>query len=200
MEIENEDIYYRKYLKYKQKYLELKYGGGIASLLKTKNLTKGLKMISNVLGDLNIDQLIPIETKKEFNDQLMIYLNNMNTENVKLYLEDINIIKPILQNIGELFLTNLNEIMDNLDNIIKLKDKQLSQDDIKNIKNNLLQIQKDLSKIKIKKPLKMTIILPQIALKVPTLTSNIAQLKDSHFIKSIPSFKKIIEKLKLPIF
>ena len=43
MEIENEDKYYRKYLKYKQKYLELKYGAGIASLLKTKKNGKSIE-------------------------------------------------------------------------------------------------------------------------------------------------------------
>jgi hypothetical protein len=209
-----EDIYYQKYLKYptkgdlsykdkylkyKRKYLELKYGGGLASLLKTKNLTKGLSFISNILKDIDIQSLIPAETKEEFNDQLVAYLNNMNNENVKLYLEDVKIIKPLLQDIGDLFLININEIMDNIDNIIKLKDKELTKDDIINIKNNLLQIQKDITKVKIKKPLKMAIILPQVLLKAQNLTVHIAQLKESHFIKSIPSFKKIVQKLKIPI-
>jgi hypothetical protein len=138
-----EDIYYKKYIKYKQKYLELKYGSGITSLLKTKNLTKGLNIISNILGEVNIEQLIPSETKKQFNKQLIEYLNKMNNENVKLYLEDASIIKPILQDIGDMFLTNVNEIMDNIDKIIELKDKELKEEDIKNIKNNLLEIQKD---------------------------------------------------------
>jgi hypothetical protein len=194
-----EDKYYKKYLKYKRKYLELKYGGGpLSSLFNIKNLTKGFNIISNIIEDVDIETLIPTEMKEEFNTQLMKYLNSMNDENVKLYLEDAKIIKPLLQDIGDLFLTNINKIMDNIDKIIEMKDKELKKEDIEIIKKNLLDIQKDLVKIKIKKPIKMAIIVPQVALKIPNLTVNIAALKNSNFIKSIPSFKKIIQKLKIP--
>jgi hypothetical protein len=185
--------YKAKYLKYKAKYLELKYGGGGSSLL-----SKGLKLMSNLLSDIDIEKLIPSDVKNEFNTQLTTYLNNINNDNVKLYLEDANLIKPILQDIGEIFLTNLNEIMDNINNIVQLKDKTLTEEDIKTIKNNLAQIQKDLVKIKIKKPLKTAIILPQISLKYKSLTSNITALKKSNLIKSIPALDTITKKLKLP--
>lgn len=185
--------YKAKYLKYKRKYLELKYGGGAASFL-----TKGLKLMSNVLSDIDIDKLIPANVKNEFNSQLTAYLNNMNKDNAKLYLEDANLLRPILQDIGDIFLTNLNEIMDNINNIVKLKDKTLTEEDVKTIKNNLVQIQKDLAKIKIKKPLKTAIILPQIGLKLPSLTPNITALRKSNLIKSIPALDTITKKLKLP--
>jgi hypothetical protein len=46
----------------------------------------------------------------------------------------------------------------------------------------------------------MSIIIPQVGLKLPSLAPNIAQLKNSHFLKSVPSFKNIVKKLKIPIF
>jgi hypothetical protein len=194
------DLSYKdKYLKYKRKYLELKYGGGLDSLLKIKNLTKGLSFISNILKDVDIQSLIPDETKKEFNDQLIAYLNNMNNENVKLYLEDVKIIKPLLQDIGDLFLININEIMDNIDKIVEFKDKELKKEDIEIIRNNLLDIQKDLGKIKFKK-INMAETLTKITVNSPTLISNITALKKSNFMKSIPSFKKIVKKLNIPNF
>lgn len=194
------DKYYNKYLKYKKKYLQLKYGGELfGKLLKSKTLMKGLDLISNIMESVDIESLIPNDTKEEFNKQLITYLNSMNKDNVKLYLEDIDIIKPILEDVGQIFLTNIEQITDDMNNIAKFKDKVLVESDIEAIKDNLIAIQRDIVKLKIKKPINMIVILPQIALKLENLTINVSKLKDSNFIKSVPSFKKIIKKLKIPI-
>jgi len=82
----NEDIYREKYLKYKKKYLELKYGGAI-----------------------DISTIISPDMKKEFIGNITKYidtfleelLKNDNTK-IKQYINDIKILYPLLKNIGSL--------------------------------------------------------------------------------------------------
>jgi len=174
----NEDIYREKYLKYKKKYLELKYGGAI-----------------------DISTIISPDMKKEFIGNITKYidtfleelLKNDNTK-IKQYINDIKILYPLLKNIGGLFITNI-EILDQaILPIININLKNITKNDIKKIKKQLEQIKIYIPQLEVKKSITPT----SIVWKVPSLIKNFTKLKNTSLyndlgLKNI--FKPVFDKI-----
>ena len=142
-----------KYLKYKEKYIELKGGSKEENMKKTI-----LEMLKNILNDTdeeneiksNIDNLITKSdiTLDDYNQMIKeIKTNNIESDNkcIKLFLEENNILEKTRSNLEELKkkITDkkINEIKDNNKNIDEKHEKIINN--INKNKNEITKLQND---------------------------------------------------------
>lgn len=172
------DVYYKKYLKYKRKYLELKYGGAF-NIIDVIPSSLSDKLLANIYVYI---------------DEFLSELSKNDNTGAKKYINDIKILIPILIDVGGIFITNINVLSNTLQPILNIKTDNITTTDINLIKKQLGETKKIIPQLKVNKTINPLSVANTLVSKSTQIIHDFNELKKTTLYEKI-GLKNIIKPL-----